>query len=43
MADGDYVRLSLGGKHTYLNTQCACRACNIRKGAKPLGQLLMFG
>lgn len=35
--------VSLGGMHTYLNTQCACRACNIRKGAKPLGQLLMFG
>jgi HNH endonuclease len=25
--------------HVWENVQCACRACNMRKGAKPLGQL----
>ena len=37
------IPLSKGGAHTYSNTQCACRACNIRKGAKPMGQMLLFG
>jgi len=32
------VPLSLGGEHTYANTQCACRRCNQAKGAKVLGQ-----
>lgn len=27
------------GPHTYSNTQLACRACNVKKGARPLGQL----
>lgn len=33
------IPLALGGAHTWANVQCACRACNIRKGAKALGQL----
>lgn len=33
------VPLSLGGQHTMSNTQCACRACNLAKGARALGQL----
>ncbi len=36
------VPLSKGGEHSYLNTQCACRKCNIEKADKPLGQMLMF-
>lgn len=32
--------LSQGGPHTYSNVQCACRACNIRKGSQSeVGQL----
>lgn len=34
--------LSLGGPHSYLNTQCACRSCNARKGSKAYGQLMLF-
>lgn len=33
------IPLSRGGDHTYANTQCSCRKCNIAKGATPLGQL----
>lgn len=36
------VPLSIGGSHTVENLQCACRSCNSRKGAKPLGQLRIF-
>jgi len=36
------VPLSVGGAHTYENTACSCRACNMAKGAKPLGQLLLL-
>ena len=32
------VPLSRGGGHVWENVQCACRECNSRKGAKPLGQ-----
>jgi 5-methylcytosine-specific restriction endonuclease McrA len=32
------VPMSRGGGHTWVNVQCACRACNIAKGSKPLGQ-----
>ncbi len=37
------IPLSSGGTHTTENLACACRACNRRKGARPLGQLRMFG
>jgi 5-methylcytosine-specific restriction endonuclease McrA len=33
------VPLASKGAHTYANTQCSCRKCNIAKGSKPLGQL----
>ena len=36
------VALALGGSHTYGNTMCACRSCNIAKGAAALGQLPLF-
>lgn len=35
--------ISLGGEHSYRNTQCACRKCNGSKGATPMGQMLLFG
>jgi 5-methylcytosine-specific restriction endonuclease McrA len=37
------VPLSKGGEHSYRNTQCLCRSCNMSKGAKLLGQLRLFG
>ena len=33
------VPLALGGSHTYANTQCVCRACNMTKSARVRGQL----
>lgn len=36
------IPLAAGGEHSYLNTQCACRVCNIAKGAKPLGQMRLI-
>jgi hypothetical protein len=33
------VALVSGGSHTYTNTQCLCRKCNLKKGRKTLGQL----
>jgi len=33
------VPLALGGSHTWANVQCACRSCNISKGARALGQM----
>lgn len=33
------IPLAAGGTHTWGNVQCACRACNHAKGARPLGQL----
>lgn len=33
------VPLSCGGDHTYANTQCSHRECNIAKGATPKGQM----
>jgi 5-methylcytosine-specific restriction endonuclease McrA len=33
------VPLSAGGGHTWDNVQCACRSCNGKKSARPLGQL----
>ena len=35
------IPLAVGGEHSRANTQCACRACNNAKGARPLGQLLL--
>jgi 5-methylcytosine-specific restriction endonuclease McrA len=35
--------IAKGGAHTYLNTQCACRKCNMKKSDKPMGQMLMIG
>lgn len=38
------VPLSLGGAHSYDNTQCACKRCNMTKSNRPMGQLhLGFG
>jgi len=40
----DHIQpISKGGSHTYINTQCACRKCNIVKSNRPLGQTLLFG
>lgn len=36
------VTLADGGDHSYANTQCACRQCNMLKGAKTYGQLHLF-
>lgn len=36
------VPIAQGGEHSYRNTQCACRKCNITKGAKILGQMRLF-
>lgn len=36
------IPLSQGGEHSYRNTQCACRECNGKKGATPLGQLRLI-
>lgn len=37
------IPLSRGGEHSYRNTQCACRRCNLEKSDRPLGQLLLIG
>lgn len=37
------IPLSKGGEHSYTNTQCACRKCNIEKNNKEYGQLRLFG
>lgn len=34
--------LSLGGAHSYMNTQCACRKCNIAKSNTPPDQVGLF-
>mgnify|MGYP001305964123 CR=1 FL=1 len=36
------IALSMGGSHTYANVQCACRSCNLTKGAGVIGQLHLF-
>jgi hypothetical protein len=33
------IPLSIGGTHTYGNVACSCRACNIKKGNKIIGQV----
>ena len=35
--------ISLGGEHSYRNTQCSCRACNGAKSNRPMGQMLLIG
>ena len=37
------VPISQGGGHVWENVQTACHACNMRKGAKVLGQLRLVG
>jgi len=37
------IPIARQGEHSYRNTQCACRACNIKKSDRPLGQLLLIG
>jgi 5-methylcytosine-specific restriction endonuclease McrA len=37
------VPLGQGGEHSYRNTQCACRACNMAKSDGAGGQLLLIG
>lgn len=34
--------LSLGGEHSYRNTQCLCRSCNAEKSNTPMGQLSLL-
>ena len=37
------LALASGGSHTWDNVQCACRACNMKKGSRMvLGQLRLF-
>jgi len=33
------IPIAEGGDHAEYNVQCACRRCNIEKGARALGQL----
>lgn len=35
--------LSQGGQHSYLNTACSCRECNLAKSGSLIGQLRLFG
>ena len=35
--------IAKGGEHSYRNTQCACRKCNITKSSKAQGQTRLFG
>lgn len=37
------VPIAEGGEHSYCNTQCACRKCNIAKSGQPKGQMRLFG
>lgn len=37
------VPISKGGEHSYRNTQCACRKCNLAKSGNIKGQMLLFG
>jgi hypothetical protein len=36
------IPLSLGGSHTEINLQCACRECNINKSNKAKAQMFLF-
>jgi 5-methylcytosine-specific restriction endonuclease McrA len=37
------IPIAQGGEHSYLNTQCACRRCNLAKSGSAKGQLRLFG
>jgi hypothetical protein len=37
------VPLAAGGEHTYRNTQCLCRECNIAKGDQVIGPMRLCG
>lgn len=37
------VPIARGGEHSYRNTQCACRKCNLAKADRPKGQMRLFG
>jgi len=37
------VPMSKGGAHSYMNTQCLCRACNGAKSNEVIGQLRLVG
>jgi 5-methylcytosine-specific restriction endonuclease McrA len=37
------IPLAKGGEHSYRNTQCLCRTCNIAKSDREQGQLRLFG
>lgn len=37
------IPIAEGGEHSYRNTQCACRACNLAKSGKAKGQMWLFG
>jgi hypothetical protein len=37
------IPIGSGGEHSYRNTQCACRKCNLMKSATPRGQMRLFG
>lgn len=34
------VALAAGGEHSYRNTQCACRRCNLLKSDRPVSEML---
>lgn len=36
------IPIAAGGEHSYRNTQCACRKCNLAKAGRPLGQMRLF-
>lgn len=37
------IPIARGGEHSYRNTACSCSTCNRSKGAKLIGQMLLFG
>lgn len=36
------IPIACGGEHSYRNTQCACRQCNLAKRDSPMGQMRLF-
>lgn len=37
------IPIAQGGEHSYRNTQCACRKCNLMKSGTAMGQMRLFG